>query len=71
MAMFGMTPLGSVITGAISQRIGAPITVISQGIIAILLAFIFIKFLTGRTISYTRANITADETEEEIVEQKR
>ncbi len=71
MAIFGMTPLGSVITGAISQRIGAPITVIAQGIIAIILALVFIKFLTGRRISYSKPDIISDETEEEMVEHGR
>ncbi len=46
MAIFGMSPLGSLLTGAVSQRIGAPATVLAQGIIAVVIALIFIKFLT-------------------------
>jgi MFS family permease len=46
MAIFGMMPLGSLLTGAISQHIGAPATVLGQGIIAIILALLFVKFLT-------------------------
>jgi len=68
MAIFGMAPLGSVITGAVSEHIGAPITVIAQGIIAIILALVFIKFLTGRTLSSQKSDILSDETEEEIIE---
>jgi MFS family permease len=49
MAIFGMMPLGSVLTGAVSEHIGAPATVLAQGIIAVLIALLFIKFLT-RTI---------------------
>jgi len=45
MAIFGTAPLGSLITGAVSERIGAPATVLAQGIIAIVIALIFIKFL--------------------------
>jgi MFS family permease len=46
MAIFGMMPLGSVLVGAVSEHIGAPATVLAQGIIAVVIAFIFIKFLT-------------------------
>jgi MFS family permease len=45
MAIFGMVPLGSLVTGAISQHIGAPATVLSQGIIALVIALFFAKFL--------------------------
>ena len=45
MAMFGMLPLGSLLTGFISQRIGAPDTMLCQGTVAIMIAFIFSKFL--------------------------
>jgi len=48
MAIFGMMPLGSLIIGAVSEHIGAPATVLAQGIIAVLIGLIFIKFLTRR-----------------------
>jgi hypothetical protein len=48
MAIFGMLPLGSLLVGAISQHIGAPATVLGEGIISIVLALVFIKFLTKR-----------------------
>jgi hypothetical protein len=48
MAIFGMMPLGSLLVGAISQRIGAPATVFGQGIIGLTVALIFTKFLTAR-----------------------
>lgn len=48
MAIFGMAPLGSLITGAVSERIGAPATVLGQGIIAIIIALIFSRFLLQR-----------------------
>jgi len=51
MAIFGMLPLGSVLVGAVSQHIGAPATVLYEGIIALLIALIFAKFLTKRKIS--------------------
>lgn len=48
MAIFGMLPLGSLLVGAVSQRIGAPATVVGQGVISIVIAFVFMKFLLGR-----------------------
>jgi MFS family permease len=49
MAIFGMMPLGSLLVGGISQRIGAPATVLAEGVISILLALAFMQFLIGRT----------------------
>jgi heme/copper-type cytochrome/quinol oxidase subunit 4 len=51
MAIFGMMPLGSVLTGAVSQRIGAPATVLGQGIIGLVIALAFFRFLTKRETS--------------------
>jgi MFS family permease len=45
MAYFGMLPLGSLLIGAISQRIGAPDAMLCQGIIAIIIAIVFSNFL--------------------------
>jgi MFS family permease len=46
MAIFGMMPLGSLLIGGVSEHIGAPATVLAQGIIAVAIALLFIKFLT-------------------------
>jgi MFS family permease len=48
MAIFGMLPLGSLLVGWVSQRVGAPATVVGEGVISILLALIFMEFLTKR-----------------------
>ena len=48
MAIFGMLPLGSLLVGGLSQRIGAPATVLGEGVISIVLALVFIEFLTKR-----------------------
>jgi len=45
MSVFGMLPLGSLLTGAISQQIGAPSTLLCQGIIALIIALVFSSFL--------------------------
>jgi hypothetical protein len=43
-----MLPLGSLLVGWVSQRAGAPATVLGEGVISILLALIFVEFLTKR-----------------------
>jgi MFS family permease len=48
MAIFGMLPLGSLLVGGLSQRVGAPATVFGEGVISIMLALVFIKFLMRR-----------------------
>lgn len=47
MSYFGMLPIGSLLIGAVSQHIGAPITMLFQGIIAIIIAGIFYNFLSS------------------------
>lgn len=48
MAIFGMLPLGSVLIGAVSQHIGAPATVLGQGVTGVVIALAFARFLTRR-----------------------
>lgn len=48
MATFGMIPIGSLLIGGVSEYIGAPATVLAQGITALAIAAVFFKFLTGR-----------------------
>jgi len=43
MGFFGMLPLGSLLIGTISQKITAPLTMFSQGIIALIIAAVFYK----------------------------
>jgi len=45
MAYFGMLPLGSVLIGAISQKITAPTAMLCQGVAALVIAGVFSKFL--------------------------
>lgn len=47
-AIFGMLPLGSLIIGTVSQRIGAQTTLLCQGIIAIIIAAVFFKVFKVR-----------------------
>jgi len=43
-----MMPLGSVLIGAVSQHVGAPAAVLGQGIIGVIIALAFARFLTRR-----------------------
>ncbi|MBB6131743.1 MFS transporter [Mucilaginibacter lappiensis] len=45
MAYFGMIPLGSLLIGTISQKLGAPLTMLCQGIAALIIAVCFSVFL--------------------------
>ncbi len=45
MAYFGMLPLGSLLAGAMSQKISAPVTMLVQGCIAMVTALIFSRYL--------------------------
>ena len=45
MAYFGMLPLGSLLIGFVSQHIGSPNTLLCEGLIAIIMAAVFAKFL--------------------------
>ena len=68
MAMFGMLPLGSVLIGAISQQIGAPDTLLFQGITALIIAAVFSKFL--RSDKLNKNNLEQLEELEDIVIKK-
>ena len=45
MAFFGMQPLGGLVIGSISQRIGVENTVFAEGIIALLIGVLHVRFL--------------------------
>lgn len=64
MAIFGMLPLGSLIVGAVSEHIGAPVTALCQGIIAIIIALSFTKFLLKRNKKPVKKDVMIAETED-------
>ncbi|RKR84639.1 transmembrane secretion effector [Mucilaginibacter gracilis] len=66
MALFGMLPLGSLLVGFVSQKIGAPNTMLCQGLIGLLVAAVFFRLLRVRVAGNPK--LIADETEEEIIE---
>lgn len=48
MSLFGMLPLGGLIIGWVSNQIGSSLTVLIQGIISIIIALAFFRFLSGK-----------------------
>lgn len=54
MAMFGMLPLGSLIIGAVSQGIGAPATLLCQGIAGLVIAAFFLNLLRKHKLKNTK-----------------
>ncbi|WP_201741467.1 MFS transporter [Sinomicrobium soli] len=48
MAAFGMMPLGGLLVGTLSEHIGAPASLLIQGITALLIVLCFYRFLWGR-----------------------
>lgn len=68
MAIFGMMPLGSLLIGAVSQHIGAPVTVLGQGIIGLAVAVAFAKFLTKRGKKAFSKDANVEMTDEIIAE---
>ncbi len=67
-AIFGMMPLGSLIVGAASQRIGAQATLLCQGIIAIIVAAVFSKILKKQRLKNNPAPQLNMEAEKQIIE---
>lgn len=45
MAFFGMQPLGGLLIGSVSQRIGVPDTVLAEGLIAVLIGVLHLRYL--------------------------
>jgi MFS family permease len=68
MAVFGMLPLGSLLIGSVSEQIGAPNTLLSQGIIALIIAAVFSKFL--RRDKLDKENMDRLEGAEDVVIEK-
>lgn len=67
MAFFGMQPLGGLLVGAISQRIGVPDTVLGEGVVALSIGLLHLRFLrksklkkaTEKTLQYSPVNTLA------------
>jgi len=60
MAFFGMQPIGGLLIGTASHYIGAPNTILFEGIAAIVIAIIFMPYL--------RKKILKEKEEVELIE---
>lgn len=65
MAYFGMLPLGSLVIGAVSEKIGAPTTILIEGILALLIAALFYNAVR-RKRSRAREEQNVEKTEKQI-----
>jgi len=70
MTLFGLMPLGSLLVGAVSQRIGAQATVLAQGILALIVVAFFMKFLLRHDVQKTAGADAAMLETEEIIEEQ-
>jgi len=63
MGFFGMLPLGSLLVGIVSQKITAQLTMLCQGIIALIIAAIFYKIFNKERINkrVSQEELQADE----------
>jgi MFS family permease len=61
MAFFGMLPLGSFLVGAVSTKIGAPNALLGQGIIALIVAAVFSRYLLTGKFSKKEISSSSDE----------
>jgi MFS family permease len=68
MAYFGMLPLGSLLIGSVSQRIGAPNAILAQGIIALVIAAMFYKFLRKKKQETSISREDEEEAENMVME---
>lgn len=67
MAFFGMQPIGGLLIGSLSYYIGAPATILIQGIITILIALLFLPFLRPRNLK-SADKMKMDQLEERSIE---
>jgi len=67
MAFFGMQPIGGLLVGSIAHKMGAPFTILCQGLATLLIAIIFFPFLR-RDILMRRMRMKLRQMEESVVE---
>jgi len=60
MAFFGMLPIGGLLIGTVSQYIGAPNAILAEGIIALVIAFLFFPFLKKDMVKKIDASMSAE-----------
>lgn len=67
MAFFGMQPLGGLFIGFISEHIGVKNTVLAEGLIALLIGLLHVRFLQKRKLKKVNAVASMDKQPAEVV----
>ncbi len=67
MAFFGMQPIGGLIIGSVSHAIGAPLTILFQGIATLIIALAFLPYLR-RDLFKRKQRLKMDQLEEQSIE---
>jgi MFS family permease len=67
MAFFGMQPVGGLLVGGAAQTIGAPLTVMIQGVITLLIGILFFPFLRKDILS-RKQRMKLNQVEEQVIE---
>jgi MFS family permease len=67
MAFFGMQPIGGLLVGGTAQLVGAPGTILAQGIMTLLIAVLFLPFLR-KDILLRKQKLKLRQLEEQVVE---
>src|SRR5690606_41073751 len=67
MAFFGMQPIGGLLVGTASSYVGAPVTLLTQGIITVVIALLFLPFLRKRQLK-PNAKMKMEQLEERTLE---
>lgn len=67
MAFFGMQPLGGLLVGSAADAIGAPLTVLLQGIATLVIGIVFFPFLR-RDVFFRKHRMKLKQMEERVIE---
>jgi MFS family permease len=67
MAFFGMQPMGALLVGGAAHAVGAPLTVLLQGIATLLIAIAFFPFLR-KDIFFRKQRMKLKQLEEQVIE---
>ena len=68
MAFFGMQPLGGLLVGFVSQRIGVQDTVLAEGIIALVIGILHFHFLRNHKPKISKAPVAQPQVAEAVLE---
>jgi hypothetical protein len=67
MAFFGMQPIGGLLVGGAAEAIGAPLTLLVQGFITLLIGIIFLPFLR-KDVFLRKQRIKIKQVEEQVID---